>query len=162
MKRKTIGRAYIISFAWAPPCCGALDGCVNLLERSWLATISSGRARSAVQPTSGRANPKLTMDSGTDRSGIQPGMNMAPRSSKWLLRRLYKAKKTGICRSRGRQPERGLTFSRLYNAAISWFILSGLSLRRARISAILGLRDAIFAIDSELLKVSGRNTSLVT
>ena len=92
--------------------------------------------------------------------GSSPGMNMAPRSSKWLLSRLYRAKNTGSCRSSGRQPESGFTFSFLYSSAISWFILSGLSFSRARISAILGFSAAILAMDSELLKVSGQEDDL--
>ena len=59
-----------MSFAWAPALLRrAAGGCVNLLERIWLATISRGRARSAVQPTSGMANANFRMDSGDGEVG---------------------------------------------------------------------------------------------
>ena len=134
---------------------------MNLLDRIWVATMMQRQQRAVrSSPTSGIVNAKVSIDSGAERSGIQPGMNSAPRSSKWLLSRLYRAKKTGICSSRGRHPDSGFTFSFLYSAAISWFILSGLSFRRARISVILGLSAAILAMDSELLNVSGQEHDL--
>ena len=50
---------------------------------------------------------------------------------------------TGICTTTGKQPDAGLTFSRLYSAIISWFIFWRSSPWRSRSLVISGCRAFI-------------------
>ena len=88
-------------------------------------------------------------------------MKEAPRRSKCSISTVYSAKKIGICSSIGRQPPTGFTFSRRYRSMVAWFRRSGLPLNFSRSSWICGWSCAIRLVDSELLRVSGKNTTLM-